>query len=655
MVGRPGQQMKVRWRMLGNVDFGRIIAPDGSTTPLNDEGNGVFSTTITVPQPAGVRDIFTVHLGEVRGYIGPDAKCFNNGVITVMTDQTPVAKITSLAADAQMSDYVVNIAVPSAQLPDPNALNFSFDPTPIAKRFYQLFGDNYDMLNFVFVPGFYENRYHVIVKNTIQGIAAPMVDNSAALGSHGRLMGYNVFPLFFFYDGSDRGAVHEVGHQWSAHYDKGLFNVPPHWPISSLASGIMGTGEAVGAQGIEFPCQITKNSSGQVVTSPGLQNTFTDLDLYNMGLIAPGTVGEHYIITDQTLATALPNNCGIRTLAPNQYSTLHVSDLVGTYGARVPAAAAATMKLRIATILITRDTLADADTMSVADFYTRRFEETAPVPTHEGIIRRLGTPMYAATNQAVTIQTQLTNRSLPSIFAGGIVDAAAFIGGKLLAPGTAAALFGNNLAIAATPASTVPLPLTLGGTQLLINGKPAPLYYADSGVIVFQVPWEVNTAQETYADELGGSFPPLFTALVRNGDQYSNIAYVTTQTDSPSVKIYGDNYAVVQDAQFNVIGPSNPAKPGSAAVLYLVGVSSLTEPQTDGAPAPSDHFVRFSVGSNVLIGGVQARIGFAGLTPTTIGLMQMNFTVPSLSPGTYDLKVFVNGYASNISKFVIGN
>src|SRR5579883_3359385 len=214
MVGRPGQTMKVRWRMLGNVDYGRIIAPDGSITALSDEGNGVFSTTITVPQPAGARDVFSVHLGEVRGYIGPDEKCFNNGIINVMTSQTPVAHVTQLAADAQMSDYVVNIAVPSAQLPDLNALNFSFDPTYIAKRFYQLFGDDYDMLNFVFAPGYYENRYHVIVKNTIQGIGAPIVDSTASLGSKGRLMGYNVFPLFFLYDGSFRGAVHEVGHQW---------------------------------------------------------------------------------------------------------------------------------------------------------------------------------------------------------------------------------------------------------------------------------------------------------------------------------------------------------------------------------------------------------------------------------------------------------
>jgi uncharacterized protein (TIGR03437 family) len=647
--------MKVRWRMLGNVDYGRIIAPDGSITPLNDEGNGVFSTTITVPQTAGAHDVNTIHLGEVRGYVGPDEKCFNNGVITVMTDQTPVAHITSLAADAQVSDYVVNIAVPSAQLPDLNALNFSFDPTYIAKRFYQLFGDDYDMLNFVFVPGFYENRHHFIVKNTIQGIGAPIVDSTASLGSKGRLMGYNVFPLFFFYDGSARGDVHEVGHQWSAHYDKGLFNVQPHWPISSLAAGIMATGEAVGAQGIEFPCQIVKNPSGQVVTTPGLLPNFTDLDLYNMGVIPPSAVGEHYIITDQTLATALPNACGTRTLSPSQYSTLHVSDLVSTYGARVPAATMSTMKLRIATILITRDTLADSDTMSVADFYTRRFEEAAPVPTHEGIIRRLGTPMYAATNQAVTLQTQMSSRVLPSIFAGGIVDAGAFTAGKLLAPGTASALFGSNLAAVPTTASTVPLTTTLGGVQLLINGKAAPLYYVDSGVIVFQVPWEVNTAQESYADEVGLTFPPMFTALVQRGDQWSNVAYVTTQKDSPSVKIYGDNYAVVQDAQFNVIGPSNAAKPGTNAVLYLVGVSSLSEPQANGAPAPLDHFVTINVPYNLVIGGVQAKVGFAGLTPTGVGLMQMNFTVPTLPPGIYDLKVFINGFPSNISKFVIGN
>jgi uncharacterized protein (TIGR03437 family) len=652
IVGRPGQKMKVRYRMLGNVDFGRIIRPDGTIIPLNDDGNGVFSAEITVPQP-GVRDVLTAYLGEVRGYVGPDAKCFNNGIINLVTDQVPSARITSLASDAQSSDYIVNLAIPSSQLPDLNALSFSFDPTPIARRFYQLFPDDFDMLNFIIAPGFYENRYHVVVKNTVQGIGLPAMDTTAALGSKGRLLGYNVFPLFFFYDGAERGNVHEIGHQWVSHLTKPPFNVAPHWPPSSLASGIMGTGSAAGTQGLEFPCQIKKSGS-DVVTSPGIQTTFTDMDLYLMGLVPSASVADHYVVTDTVLAPQLSSACGLRTLQPSQYTTVHISDILRDYGARFPAANGQPTKLRIANILITRDALASADTMTVADFYARRFEETSPVPTKVGLLRRLGEPMYLATNQSATVQTQLSTTVMPQILAGGIVDAGSFTGGKFLAPGTVASVFGTNMAASPVQASTVPLPTSLGGVQLLINGKPAPLYYVDSGLINFQVPWDINTAVETYPDD-PFSYAPMFTARVQRGDLSSNLAYVTSQKDSPAVMIYGDNYAVAQDAQYRTIGPSNPARPNAGAVVYVLGVSSLKEPQTTGAPAPLDHVVPFNAAVSLQIGGVQANVGFAGLTPGGIGLMQVNFTVPSLPPGTYDLKLSVNGSVANTCKLVIGS
>jgi uncharacterized protein (TIGR03437 family) len=651
MVARPGQTIHLRYRMLGNVDEGRIIRSNNAgNILLKDDGNGVFSVDVTAPTP-GVRDAFSPILGEVRGYVGPDAKCFNNSFVHVITNEVPAARIVRLASDAQRADYVVNLAMPSASLPDLNALTFSFNAVPAAQRFYQLFGDDYDMLNFI-LPGFYENRYHVIVRNAEQGIGSAIMDSSVSYGSKGRLLGYNVFPLFPYYDGAERGATHEIGHQWLAHLTKLPYGVPPHWPISSMAIGIMGTGHATGTQGLEFPCQIVKKN-GAVTANHAPPGSFTDMDLYLMGLLPANQVGEHYIVTDQTVANAMPDTCTNITLSPSQYATFTAQDVIRDYGVRAPAVNPL-KQIRIANILITRDTLADADTLALADFYARRFQERTNVPTKVGLARRDGDSMYTASGQHMSVATQLTSTAMPEIAAGGVVNAGSFAAGQRLAPGTVLSLFGTNLSTATASASAVPLPTTLGNTQVLVNGKPAPLFYVSPTQINFQLPWELNTANEVYADEAAVSFLPEYTIRVQSADLSSNLAYIIGQRDSPQIMVYASNLAVAQDASYVVIGPDHPATPGATITVYVLGVSSLSSNVTTGQAAPTDTLVRFTGLVSATIGNQTAPIIFAGLTPQAVGLEQVNLRVPALSPGAYDLRITVNGAPSNIVKLYVG-
>src|SRR5258708_1004448 len=73
----------------------------------------------------------------------------------------------------------------------------------------------------------------------------------------------------------------------------------------------------------------------------------------------------------------------------------------------------------------------------------------------------------------------------PQIASGGIVNAASW--SSPVAPGALIAIFGTNLANREQSAST-PLPFTLGGTSLAINGIPAPLAFVSPGQINAQVP-----------------------------------------------------------------------------------------------------------------------------------------------------------------------
>jgi uncharacterized protein (TIGR03437 family) len=420
-----------------------------------------------------------------------------------------------------------------------------------------------------------------------------------------------------------------------------------------MAIGIMGFGHGTGEQGLEFPCLISKKN-GVVTANNAPLGPFTDMDLYLLGLIPPDQVGENYIVTDTTVANGMPDVCSNITLGPNQYTVFTVQDVIRDYGARVPAVNPL-KQIRIANILVTRDTLADADTMALADFLSRRFQERANVPTKIGLFRVAGDSMYTATGKRMAVSTQLTSTAMPEISAGGIVNGGNFAAGQRLAPGTVLSIFGVNLAGSTGSASATPLPVTLGGVQVLVNGKPAPLFYVSPTQINFQLPWELSTDNEVYADNPGSSYIPTYTVRVQSADVSTNLAYITGQKDSPQIMIYGDNLAVAQDSSYAIVGPGNPAKPGDTITVYLLGVSSLSGTVSTGAAAPLDTLIRFTGAVSASIGNLSAPISFSGLTPQAVGLEQVNLKVPSLQPGVYDLRVTVNGFVSNTVKLNVGS
>jgi hypothetical protein len=95
----------------------------------------------------------------------------------------------------------------------------------------------------------------------------------------------------------------------------------------------------------------------------------------------------------------------------------------------------------------------------------------------------------------------------PTIFTDGIVNGAGAPPAPApVAPGSIISIYGANMASAPSgsgaTASTLPLPTSLSGAQVLMNGIQAPLYYADSGQINAQVPWEVRGASSLAVEVL---------------------------------------------------------------------------------------------------------------------------------------------------------
>lgn len=234
-----------------------------------------------------------------------------------------------------------------------------------------------------------------------------------------------------------------------------------------------------------------------------------------------------------------------------------------------------------------------------------------------------------AQNLKGQVQIKLGTQSadaLPVIDTGGIVNAASFAAQSPVAPGSLVAVFGSRLATSNAPATSLPLPINLAGSTVLIGGREAPLIYASDGQVNAMIPYGigVNTSQQAVATrESSISVPqPLIVAPAAPGVfTIDGLQGIVVDVDSAGVQ--------------TLVDPAHPAKPGHALVIYCTGLGEVTPPVPSGSAAPSDHLTNTVTPVEVTIGGAPATVLFAGLTPTQVGLYQINVIIPSgLTPGT---------------------
>jgi uncharacterized protein (TIGR03437 family) len=214
----------------------------------------------------------------------------------------------------------------------------------------------------------------------------------------------------------------------------------------------------------------------------------------------------------------------------------------------------------------------------------------------------------------------------PTITSGGVGNGFSYK--PQLSPGAAAVIYGTGFAAAPISAST-PLPTDLGGIQVTVNGQTAPLYYVSPGQINFQVPWE--------ADLGAGSI----TVTVNAGA--SNTVSVPIVSAAPGL------YPVVQNyPDYSANSPTNPVAAGGTVIAYATGSGPVSSRQTDGAMAPSSPLVTATSTCTATIGSSTVTPGFCGLAPSSVGLVQVNITLPSgLASGAHPLTVSINGQTSN--------
>lgn len=256
----------------------------------------------------------------------------------------------------------------------------------------------------------------------------------------------------------------------------------------------------------------------------------------------------------------------------------------------------------------------------------------------------------ANSSAVVPVQLNVVAQTAPVSAAGGVVNNGTFAGGESLSQGDIAALFGDQLTYGdPQQASSLPLLTTLGGTQVLVNGQPAPVYYVSPGQINFEIPIDAATGDAT-------------VQVVRNS-QAGNLAYLNIQPSEPRFITNGGTYAIMTTPNGALTGiPSHPVTAGDIVVIYTIGLGPTSPPVPSGTASPISPLATIDPGT------VQACFGnnspfspapcvnpqFVGLTPAFVGLYQINLAIPQgLASGNVPFSFTVNGVPSDIVQLAV--
>jgi uncharacterized protein (TIGR03437 family) len=237
-------------------------------------------------------------------------------------------------------------------------------------------------------------------------------------------------------------------------------------------------------------------------------------------------------------------------------------------------------------------------------------------------------------NNAVRVLTPV-----PATTGNSVVNAASYA--PRVSPGSLASIFGLNL-VSAGATATAPLPNSLAGVSVSVNGRAAPILAVTPTQVNFQVPWETELGSATVAVTVHGVPAGSLT--------------VPVLAAAPGLFADASGRAIVQNPGYTLNSASNAAKAGDTIVAYLTGCGAVDTSIADGAATAFGPLARAMSESSATIGGLAAKVEFTGLTPGFVGLVQMNIVVPGgLPAGDYQLVVNIHGEISNAGIISLGN
>src|ERR1022692_752055 len=205
-----------------------------------------------------------------------------------------------------------------------------------------------------------------------------------------------------------------------------------------------------------------------------------------------------------------------------------------------------------------------------------------------------------------------------------------------VAPGTFTVLYafnGLSFASGTTNDTVLPVPTTLAGLQVLVNGQPSPITNVLPSQINFVVPFEAPTSGTAQVAVVNAAT----SQVLGSGSMIMNAAspgfFTTNEQGTGQIAARNCNTIVNNNCDNAVNGTANPANPGSTIQLFLTGQGAGLTPsappdgQADCSSPPST-----ASKPEVIIGTTVASVSYSGLAPCFVGLWQINAVIPA-NPG----------------------
>ena len=254
----------------------------------------------------------------------------------------------------------------------------------------------------------------------------------------------------------------------------------------------------------------------------------------------------------------------------------------------------------------------------------------------------LGPQDYEAFAAGLRVPFYNAARAKPVI--SGVVNAGDPDSDQPISAGSIISIYGENLSEFLGSNTEVPLPIALKHASVSFDfpeadlSLPGRFFFVSDTQANLQIPWEFAGLNSVFVK-------------MRIEDSVSEPFVADLSDYSPSVFEFayeGLVQGVITHLDGSAATPSNPARPGETVIVYGTGIGPVTDTQVTGEPAPLDNPIRTRQTPTVEVDGQEATVLFSGLTPGSVGLYQINITLPTdLPSGNLLIVVISNGIRSN--------
>lgn len=204
-----------------------------------------------------------------------------------------------------------------------------------------------------------------------------------------------------------------------------------------------------------------------------------------------------------------------------------------------------------------------------------------------------------------------------------------------LSPGSFAIVTGINLAAGSSAAPSLPLPASLDGVSVLINGIPAPIRQVSANSVVFSTPYEIGGARAIVRVERSG---------------ISSVARFADVVDAnPGVLVWDQaaNAIAFRVGTQSLVNAASPAAAGDRIALLATGIGMLEPRPDNGALAGANS--KMWLPGRVLIGNSRfpAEVVGSGQFESYLGVFTVEFVVPAgIAPGLRDIRLEIGTQVS---------